>query len=167
MNTKRKNQILKITKISIVASLYIILTVLIAPLSYNEIQIRFSEVLLLLCFFDKKYSVGIVVGCAIANIFSPIMLDVFFGTLQTIIAVILISYLRPLILSLALSVFSMVIIGWEIALITNIEMWWLYSLQVMAGEAIVLILIAYPLSFILKKSDTFMKIIKLNLEGRR
>lgn len=167
MNTKRKNQILTITKISIVASLYIILTVLIAPLSYNEIQIRFSEVLLLLCFFDKKYSVGIVVGCAIANLFSPIMLDVVFGTLQTIIAVILISYLRPLILSLILSVFSMVIIGWEIALITNIEMWWLYSLQVMAGEAIVLILIAYPLSFILKKSDTFMKIIKLNLEGRR
>lgn len=167
MNTKRKNQILTITKISIVASLYIILTVLIAPLSYNEIQIRFSEVLLLLCFFDKKYSVGIVVGCAIANLFSPIMLDVIFGTLQTIIAVILISYLRPLILSLILSVFSTVIIGWEIALITNIEMWWLYSLQVMAGEAIVLILIAYPLSFILKKSDTFMKIIKLNLEGRR
>lgn len=167
MNLKRKNQILAITKISIVASLYIILTVLIAPLSYNEIQIRFSEVLLLLCFFDKKYGAGIIVGCAIANLFSPIMLDVLFGTMQTIIAVLLISYLRPLILSLSLSVLSMIIIGVEIAFITSLDMWWLYSLEVMAGEAIVLLLIAYPLSFILKKSETFMKIIKLDLEVRR
>lgn len=167
MNLKRKNQILAITKISIVASLYIILTVLIAPLSYNEIQIRFSEVLLLLCFFDKKYGAGIIVGCAIANLFSPIMLDVLFGTMQTIIAVLLISYLRPLILSLTLSVLSMIIIGVEIAFITSLDMWWLYSLEVIAGEAIVLLLIAYPLSFILKKSETFMKIIKLDLEVRR
>ncbi len=167
MNLKRKNQILAITKISIVASLYIILTVLIAPLSYNEIQIRFSEVLLLLCFFDKKYGAGIIVGCAIANLFSPIMLDVLFGTMQTVIAVLLISYLRPLILSLTISVLSMTIIGVEIAFITSLDMWWLYSLEVMAGEAIVLLLIAYPLSFILKKSETFMKIIKLDLEVKR
>lgn len=166
MNSKRKNEIIAITKIAIVASLYIILTVLIAPFSYREIQIRFSEVLLLLCFFDKKYSAGIIVGCAVANLFSPIMLDVIFGTLQTMIACLLISYLRPLILSLVLSVFSMIIIGVEIASITNIDMWWLYSIQVMAGEAIVLLFIAYPLSFILKKSDTFMRLIKLNQESR-
>lgn len=162
MNNKRKEQIISITKIAIVAALYIVLTVLIYPLSFNEIQVRFSEVLLLLCFFDKKYGIGIVVGCAVSNLFSPIPLDVLFGTAQTIVAVVLIGYLRPLILSLLLTILSMVIVGLEIAVISSFDMWWLVTIQVMAGEAIVLLGIAYPLSFLLKRSKSFMKIIKLS-----
>lgn len=162
MNNKRKEQIISITKIAIVAALYIVLTVLIYPLSFNEIQVRFSEVLLLLCFFDKKYGIGIVVGCAVSNLFSPIPLDVLFGTAQTIVAVVLIGYLRPLILSLILTILSMVIVGLEIAVISSFDMWWLVTIQVMAGEAIVLLGIAYPLSFLLKRSKSFMKIIKLS-----
>lgn len=162
MNNKRKEQIISITKIAIVAALYIVLTVLIYPLSFNEIQVRFSEVLLLLCFFDKKYGIGIVVGCAASNLFSPIPLDVLFGTVQTIVAVVLIGYLRPLILSLILTILSMVIVGLEIAVISSFDMWWLITIQVMAGEAIVLLGIVYPLSFLLKRSKSFMKIIKLS-----
>ncbi|MCI6717198.1 MAG: QueT transporter family protein [Bacilli bacterium] len=162
MNNKRKEQIISITKIAIVAALYIVLTVLIYPLSFNEIQVRFSEVLLLLCFFDKKYGIGIVVGCAVSNLFSPIPLDVLFGTVQTIVAVVLIGYLRPLILSLILTILSMVIVGLEIAVISSFDMWWLITIQVMAGEAIVLLGIVYPLSFLLKRSKSFMKIIKLS-----
>ena len=85
-----------------------------------------------------------------------------FGTLQTIIAVLLIGYVRPLILSLALTVVSMVIIGLEISIMSDFSMWWLITIQVMAGEAIVLFGIAYPLSFLLKKSKSFMRIIKLS-----
>lgn len=162
MNNKRKEQIISITKIAIVAALYIVLTVLIYPLSFNEIQVRFSEVLLLLCFFDKKYGIEIVVGCAVSNLFSPIPLDVLFGTVQTIVAVVLIGYLRPLILSLILTILSMVIVGLEIAVISSFDMWWLITIQVMAGEAIVLLGIVYPLSFLLKRSKSFMKIIKLS-----
>ncbi len=162
MNSKRKEQILNITKIAIVAATYVVLTLLIYPLSFDDIQIRFSEVLLLLCFFDRKYGIGIVVGCAISNLFSTIPLDVVFGTLQTIIAVLLIGYVRPLILSLALTVVSMVIIGLEISIVSDFSMWWLITIQVMAGEAIVLFGIAYPLSFLLKKSKSFMRIIKLS-----
>jgi len=162
MNNKRKEQIISITKIAIVAALYIVLTVLIYPLSFNEIQVRFSEVLLLLCFFDKKYGIGIVVGCAVSNLFSPIPLDVLFGTVQTIVAVVLIGYLRPLILSLILTILSMVIVGLEIAVISSFDMWWLITIQVMTGEAIVLLGIVYPLSFLLKRSKSFMKIIKLS-----
>ena len=162
MNNKRKEQIISITKIAIVAALYIVLTVLIYPLSFNEIQVRFSEVLLLLCLFDKKYGIGMVVGCAVSNLFSPIPLDVLFGTVQTIVAVVLIGYLRPLILSLILTILSMVIVGLEIAVISSFDMWWLITIQVMAGEAIVLLGIVYPLSFLLKRSKSFMKIIKLS-----
>lgn len=163
MNTKRRDQILMIAKLAIVAALYFALTVLIAPLSYGEIQIRFSEVLLILCFFDRRYGIGLVIGCALANLFSPMLwLDVAFGTLQTAIAVVLIGYIRPLFVALLLSIGSMVIIGFEIALVSSLDMWWLYSLQVMAGETIALFAVAYPLSFLLRKSQTFMNIVRLS-----
>ena len=56
----------------------------------------------------------------------------------------------------------MVIVGLEIAVISSFDMWWLITIQVMAGEAIVLLGILYPLSFLLKRSKSFMKIIKLS-----
>lgn len=162
MKNMRRNIILNMIKLSLVAGSYFVLTILIAPLSYGEIQIRFAEVLLILCVFDKRYGIALIIGCALANIISPFgVIDVVFGTMQTAVAVVLIGYLRPVWLSLIMATFSMVIIGVEIAYMTDINMWWLLSLQVMAGEAIVLFIIAYPLSFVLRKSTVFMNLIKL------
>ena len=39
---------------AIVASVYLVLTLSIAPLSFGLIQVRFSEMLMLLAFFDRK-----------------------------------------------------------------------------------------------------------------
>lgn len=162
MQKTRKNDIVRITKIGIVAALYFVLTVVIYPLSFGDIQIRFSEILLILCFFDKRYSYSLIIGCFCANLFSPMMLlDIVFGTIQTALACLLISYLRPLIVSLILCVGSMVIIGLELAVTMDMNLLWLYSLQVMIGEAIVLLALAYPLSFLIKKSKVLLDIIDL------
>lgn len=162
MKKTRRAIILNMIKISLVAASYFVLTVLIAPLSYGEIQIRFAEILLILCVFDKRYAISLIIGCALANIASPFgVIDIIFGTMQTAVAAILIGHLRPVWLSLILATLSMVIIGVEIAYLTDLSMWWLLSLQVMAGEAIVLFVIAYPLSFVLRKSKTFMNIVQL------
>ena len=162
MQKTRKNDIVRITKIGIVAALYFVLTVVIYPLSFGDIQIRFSEILLILCFFDKRYSYSLIIGCFCANLFSPMMLlDIVFGTIQTALACLLISYLRPLIVSLILCVGSMVIIGLELAVTMDMNLLWLYSLQVMIGEAIVLLVLAYPLSFLIKKSKVLLDIIDL------
>lgn len=69
---------------AMVAAIYAVLTLAIAPLSFGMVQIRFSEMLMLLAFVDKKYAPGLTLGCFIANCFSPFgMMDIVFGTACT------------------------------------------------------------------------------------
>ena len=66
---------------AMVAAVYLVLTLAIAPLSFGLIQVRFSEMLMLLAFFDRKYAPGLILGCFLANCFSPFgIMDVVFGT---------------------------------------------------------------------------------------
>ena len=65
---------------ALIAAIYVVMTLAIAPLSFGMIQIRISEVLMLMAFIDKKYAPGLVLGCFIANCFSPFgMMDVGFS----------------------------------------------------------------------------------------
>ncbi len=78
---------------ALIAAVYTVLTVGIAPFSYNAIQIRFSEILVLLAFLDKRYAPGLILGCFIANCFSPLgIVDAIFGTTCTAIALYGITY---------------------------------------------------------------------------
>ena len=66
---------------AMVAAVYAVLTLAIAPLSFSMVQVRFSEMLMLLAFIDKKYASGLILGCFIANCFSPFgIMDIVFGT---------------------------------------------------------------------------------------
>ena len=66
---------------AMVASVYMVMTLAIAPLSFGLVQVRFSEMLMLLAFFDQKYAPGLILGCFLANCFSPFgIMDVAFGT---------------------------------------------------------------------------------------
>ena len=42
---------------AIIASLYVVLTVIVTPFSYMAIQLRISEIMVLLCFYKKDYIV--------------------------------------------------------------------------------------------------------------
>lgn len=41
---------------ALIAAIYVVMTLAIAPLSFGMIQIRISEVLMLMAFIDKKYA---------------------------------------------------------------------------------------------------------------
>ena len=80
----RNNTVKVLTIQALLAAIYVVLTVAIAPFSYGAIQFRISESLSQLVVFSKKYWFPITLGVAIANIFSPLgIVDVFFGTLGT------------------------------------------------------------------------------------
>ena len=69
---------------ALIAAVYAVFTVGIAPLGYGAVQIRFSEILVLLAFLDRRYAPGLILGCFIANCFSPLgMVDAVFGTICT------------------------------------------------------------------------------------
>lgn len=75
---------------AIIAALYFVLTFVLQPISYGQIQVRVSEILTVLPYFFPEAIIGLTVGCALANLFSPFgLLDIIFGSLCTLIAAIL------------------------------------------------------------------------------
>ena len=75
-----------LTFAAILAAVYAALTVALPIPQYAGIQCRLSEALTVLPFFFPAATPGLVVGCFIANLFSPYSLDVVFGTAATLLA---------------------------------------------------------------------------------
>lgn len=72
---------------AVIAALYAVLTMALAPISYGAIQCRVSEALTILPVLLPEAVPGLTVGCLIANLFgSATVWDVVFGTLATFIA---------------------------------------------------------------------------------
>lgn len=65
MNTRQ------VVSVSLIAALYVVLTVGFAPISYGPLQFRVGEVLKSLALFDPIFIVGFAVGNFISNITSP------------------------------------------------------------------------------------------------
>ena len=73
-----------------IAALYAVITIACGPLSYEFSQFRISELLNLLVFFNPSYTIGLTLGCLLANLASTVgPLDIIFGTLTTLVACLL------------------------------------------------------------------------------
>ncbi len=84
---KNKGITRDITWISVVSALYVVITLVFAPISYGPIQVRISEALTLLPFFDPRAIPALFIGCFVANIFGGLgIYDIVFGSLLTLIA---------------------------------------------------------------------------------
>ena len=69
-----------------IAALYIALTVVFAPFSFGEIQVRIAEALTILPAFTAAALPGLYVGCLLGNILGGAVLpDVIFGSLATLL----------------------------------------------------------------------------------
>lgn len=104
------------TLAAVLAAVYAVLTIVLPIPQYGPIQIRLAEALTVLPFLFPAATPGLVVGCFIANLFSPYVLDVIFGTAATLIACLMTQhmpnrYLAPLPPVLC----NAVIVGAEIA----------------------------------------------------
>lgn len=115
----------KIVLSGLIAALYIVLSLAIAPLSYGQIQFRFGEVLMVLPFLNKKYSISLIIGCFIVNLFSPLgLVDVLFGTVSTAIMCYVISKLKNIYLvPLVAAIITGLMIGTELYFVYGIPLW--------------------------------------------
>lgn len=76
-----------LTRAGIIAAIYVVLTVIMGELSFGSLQFRISEALVLLPYADKAAVPGVYVGCLIANIFGGYgFVDIFFGSLVTLLS---------------------------------------------------------------------------------
>lgn len=153
MNTK------KISRLAIIAGLYAALTIVFSFISYGEIQVRLSEILILLCFFNKDYILSVTFGCLIANLFSPFgIYDIIFGTVATLISAILVSKIRNMFVAALMPVIlNGLIVGVEIALLSDINIY-LSMIFVATGELIAM-MIGYFVMRKLKRNNTFIDLI--------
>ena len=144
-----------------VAALYAVLTLLLPVASYGPIQFRFSEILVLLVFYNKRFIPGLVLGCAIANLFSPMMLfDVVFGTLSSYIAFKLMQRAKNLYIA---SIFPVLLVSvpaigtWLI--LASDEVFFVLLMQFMLSEFVMVSIIGVLLFKILEKNEGFMSYI--------
>ncbi len=150
----------KLVKIAITAALYAAFTIAVAPLSYGAIQFRFSEVMTLLAFIDPVYIPGLVLGCALSNIYSPLgIIDIFVGTMATFISVYMISKTKNLFFATLWPTMNCVFIGAELFFVLN-QPFWISTLYICLGEFVVVTCIGYPLFKLLLKRDDVMKVLK-------
>mgnify|MGYP001184822277 CR=1 FL=1 len=148
-----------LVKNAMIACIYAVLTLAIAPFSYGGVQMRISEIIVFLAFYNRKYIPGLVVGCFISNIPSPIgIMDMIFGTISTIIVCMAMNKLTNRYLaSLVGAIVTGIIIGLELYLILDLP-FVVNALQVFAGEFIVLIVGAF-LFGLLEKNIRIMEFI--------
>ena len=84
-----------LTEAAAIGAIYVVLTLLLAPLSFGEVQIRFSEALTLLPFFTPAAIPGLFIGCIIANLLGgAIPVDIIFGSIATLIGAVFTYKLR-------------------------------------------------------------------------
>lgn len=75
--------------IALIAALYAALTAVFMSVSFTALQLRVSEVMVFLAYFNPLSIVGLTLGCFIANLLmSPTpLLDCVFGTIATLLSV--------------------------------------------------------------------------------
>lgn len=133
-----------LTKIAIVAAVYIILSLFTAPFCFGPIQLRLAEMLNLLVAINKRYIWAVTLGCAITNFFSPLgLIDVIVGAGSTLLVLLLgytFSKKQKSLLSRLFIIAAFVILGTgavaaELYFIAAAPFWVTYA-TIAAGEAI-------------------------------
>ena len=72
---------------AVIAALYTALTLLLAPISYGQFQVRLSEAMTLLPILLPEAVPALAVGCLLSNILGGCTIfDIVFGTLATLLA---------------------------------------------------------------------------------
>ncbi len=153
----KNKKILFITQAAMIAALYVVLTFLANAfgLASGVIQVRLSEMLTVLPFFTPAAIPGLYIGCILSNwLTGCCLLDIFVGSLATLIGAVLAYLLRkqkwlvplPNILANAVIVPFVLIYGYGVP-----DAWWFLFLTVGTGEVISCGVLGMILLFALKK----------------
>ena len=118
MNMKNLS-VRRLVRCAVIAAVYVVVCLVLAPFSYGAVQVRVAEALCLLPVFGAEYIVGVTLGCFLANLLgSTVVVDVVFGTLATLLACLVTYKLRDIRVkglaipaSLPPVAFNMIIVG--------------------------------------------------------
>ncbi|MCD4826213.1 MAG: QueT transporter family protein [Acholeplasmataceae bacterium] len=143
---------------SMIAAIYVVLVFIFQFLSFETIQFRIAEFLLILVFFDKKSIVGLLIGTFLANyLMSPYgLIDALFGSLASLLALsFMMIFNRYKLISLLFpALANAIVIGLMISIMNQIPFVPI-ALWVFLGEAVVMYVVGYPVYLYLNKNKHF------------
>ena len=85
----KDKKVLFLVHAAAIAAVYVVLTILFAPFSFGEVQVRVSEALTILPFFTPAAVPGLFAGCMIGNILGGgIPADIALGSIATLLGAI-------------------------------------------------------------------------------
>ncbi len=154
MNKRRKT--LKLLSINAaIAAVYFVLTVMLEPISYGQIQFRISEILMVLVLINFRVAPGIVLGCFTANFFSPLGIwDVVFGTLATVLCLSLMFVLKR---NIFVALLAPTLVGSSVvAVMLNLILGLPFLetfIYVAVGEGAVLYIVGIPFYYLVQKNE--------------
>ncbi len=143
---------------AMIGAIYVVLTLIFAPISYGMIQVRVSEMLMVLPYFTGAAVPGLFVGCMIANIFGGHgMLDIVFGSLATLISAYLVTkidnkYLVPM----PPVIINALIVGMILSIVLEMP-FYLTAIWVGVGQVIACYGLGLPLLLFLDKRRFIFK----------
>ena len=143
-----------LVRAAVYAALYAVLTLApgLSALAYGPVQFRVSEALMVFACFDPAAVVGLAVGCAIANLGSPMMpVDTVVGALLTLAAGLIMYGVGPRVVALvAPVVINAFGVAAMLALILDLP-YWASALWVGIGEAAVLFTLGLALFYAVRR----------------
>ena len=156
-----RTSVTELTKIALVAGLYVAVTVMLSVISFGPVQLRLSEMFNFLALFNKRYVVAVTLGVVLANFMSPTwILDVPIGGIATFLVLILcrsvtkriknvIGKLTVTALIFALSMFT---VAGQLTIMYGLPFWPTY-LTVGIGELLSMTIGAIAIYYMNKKID--------------
>jgi uncharacterized membrane protein len=154
---KTKFTVRDLVRAAIIAAVYALLTIFLAPISSGLVQCRVSEAMSILPYFTFSAVPGLFIGCVIANLLvgAPIY-DVLFGSLATLLAAYITyamrkhvsKYLAPL----PSLVVNALVVGWLLVYVYEVGVpFWVAAGYVAIGQAIACFALGIPLLKLLER----------------
>lgn len=144
----------RLCEMGIIAAIYALLTLMLAPISFGPMQLRVSEALCVLPFFTPSAVPGLFIGCLIANLLGSSfgLLDIIIGSLATLAAAFVTSKIKN---KWLVPLPSVVLNAFLVGLVLFIELDMPYFINVLyvgVGQAVACYGIGMPLLFVLNRN---------------
>lgn len=150
-----------LTKIGLIAALYIAVTLIVAVISFGAIQLRVSEMFNYLALFHRRYVIAVTLGVVLVNLFSPMwFLDVPIGGIATFLVLLLVRTVTKNMKNIKLKfvttaiifALSMFTVAVQLHIVLEFPFWWTY-LTVGIGELLSMTIGGFIIYFVSKKID--------------
>ena len=123
MKKEKTISVLFLVQSAMIAAIYVVLTIVFAPISFGQIQFRIAEALTILPAFTPAAIPGLFVGCLIGNILGGAILpDIIVGSMATLLGAIF-TYLFFIMDIRFCFQFHSRCLPWELVKFSHVEYW--------------------------------------------